>query len=142
MTYEATIDGNNSLVVDYTGSSFVGSDAVTIEVCDLSASCVQKTLTIEVYGDIVVYNAVSPNGENPIFFIQHIESLPETKANTVTIFDRWQNEVWRGDNYDNTNVVFQGVRSDGVGLPPGVYFYRVSFASGRKALTGFISLKK
>lgn len=139
---KATIDGNNSLVVDYTGSSFVGSDAVTIEVCDLSASCVQKTLTIEVYGDIVVYNAVSPNGENPIFFIQHIESLPETKANTVTIFDRWQNEVWRGDNYDNTNVVFQGVRSDGVGLLPGVYFYRVSFASGRKALTGFISLKK
>ena len=97
-----------------------------------------------VNGDIVVYNALSPNGNtaNQKFTIANIEALPETKNNTVTIFDRWQNEVWRGINYDNLTVVFTGVSEGGNDLPTGIYFYKIEFTSGKKIQTGFISLKR
>ncbi|NOT74405.1 MAG: hypothetical protein HOP08_05705 [Cyclobacteriaceae bacterium] len=91
--------------------------------------------------ELTIYNAVSPGGANPKFVIQSIELIPETISNTVTIFDRWQNEVWKGTNYDNTSVVFTGTSSSG-DLPTGTYYYKVEFTSGRKALTGFISLKR
>ncbi len=138
----ASIDGSKNLRIDYTGTKFAGTDALTIEVCDLAVSCVQKELNIEVSGDIAVYNALSPNGNNPVFYIQNIDALPETKANTVIIFDRWQNEVWRGSNYDNNTIVFKGVSADGADLPTGIYFYRLDFESGKKTQTGFISLKR
>ena len=93
-------------------------------------------------GDIVVYNALSPSGANPSFVIQFIDAIPETKNNVVTIFDRWQNEVWRGENYNNTSVVFKGVGDGGNDLPSGTYFYKIEFASGKKMKTGFISLKR
>jgi gliding motility-associated-like protein len=85
---------------------------------------------------------LSPNGANPTFVIEFIELIPDAKNNIVTIFDRWQNEVWRGENYDNTNVVFKGVGDSGSDLPTGTYFYRIDFASGKKTKTGFISLKR
>ena len=138
----ATIDANHNLVINYKGLSFAGTDHVTIEVCDLTNLCVQKVIDIEVDGDITVFNGLSPNGANPKFIIQNIESLPETKNNTVHIFDRWENLVWHGTNYDNKSVVFTGVGDGGSDLPSGVYYYKINFSSGRKTETGFISLRR
>ena len=39
---------------------FSGTDKLVIEVCDLIAVCTQQDITIEVAGDVVVYNAISP----------------------------------------------------------------------------------
>ncbi len=138
----ATIDANHNLIINYTGLSFAGTDHVTIEVCDLTNLCVQKVIEIKVSGEITIFNGISPNGANPKFIILNIESLPETKDNTVHIFDRWENQVWHGTNYDNTSVVFTGVSDGGSDLPSGVYYYKINFLSGRKTETGFISLRR
>lgn len=131
-----------TITVNYKGISFSGRESITIEVCNTNGVCAQQSLIIDVVGDIVVYNALSPNGANPSFVIQFIDAIPETKNNVVTIFDRWQNEVWRGQNYNNTSVVFKGVGDGGNDLPSGTYFYKIEFASGKKMKTGFISLKR
>ena len=68
--------------------------------------------------------------------------LPDTKNNTVSIFDRWQHEVWRGTNYNNTSVVFTGSGDNGKDLPTGTYYYKIEFKGTRKPQTGFISLKR
>jgi hypothetical protein len=139
---KATISNTGVLSVDYSGISFIGSETVSIKACDQNNVCTTGVFTIDVSGEMVIYNALSPNGANPSFIITNISLLPETKNNTVYIFDRWQNEVWRGTNYDNTTVVFKGVSTSGTDLPTGTYFYRIDFASGKSSQTGFISLKR
>ncbi|MBS1555621.1 MAG: gliding motility-associated C-terminal domain-containing protein [Bacteroidetes bacterium] len=138
---KATVS-NGRLTIDYTGIAFTGREFITIRACDTNGNCATQQFEIEVAGDVVVFNAVSPNGANPSFIIQNIELIPETKSNVVTIFDRWQNEVWRGENYDNTSVVFKGTSNEGNDLPTGTYFYKIEFGSGKKPKTGFISLKR
>ncbi len=130
------------LTIDDTGISFAGTDRLQIVACDFGEDCATQEFTIDVSGDITVYNALSPNGANPALIIQNIEVLPATLSNRVVIFDRWQNEVWRGTNYDNATVVFKGVGSGGADLPTGTYFYKIEFDGGKKELTGFISLKR
>lgn len=137
---------NGVLTINYKGISFSGVEQLTIKACDTNGNCATQIFAINVTdttpSDIIVYNAVSPNGANPIFFIQYIDILPDTKHNTVTIFDRWENLVWQGTNYDNSSVVFTGTSDGGSALPSGVYFYKIEFTSGHKSMTGFISLRR
>jgi gliding motility-associated-like protein/uncharacterized delta-60 repeat protein len=130
------------LTVNYEGIAFTGKELITIRACDTNSNCATQQIEIDVTGDIEVYNALSPNGANPTFVVEFINLIPETKNNVVTIFDRWQNEVWRGENYDNNTIVFKGTSDGGSDLPTGTYFYKIEFASGRKMKTGFISLKR
>lgn len=138
----ASIDGNFNLVLDYNGVSFSGVEEIVIEVCDLLASCVQQTITIEVIGDVVIYNALSPNndGLNDYFIIQYIDALPE--SNQVTIYNRWGDVVFEISDYDNDTRVFKGLNNNGKELPSGTYFYKIQFASGRSSKSGYISLKR
>ncbi|HCW07196.1 MAG TPA: hypothetical protein DGG95_07515 [Cytophagales bacterium] len=140
----ATIDANGILTIDYKGKSFVGTEQITIQACDKNGRCASQDFSIQVdaRNDITIYNGISPNGANPKFIIQSIDVLQDTKVNTVDIFDRWENLVWHGSNYDNTLVVFTGNSDNGSALPSGVYFYKIQFASGRKTETGFISLRR
>jgi len=132
------------LTIDYSGFPFTGSDRVGIEACDLTALCTEQELTIELGGDVTVYNALSPdgNGKNDIFFIQYIDILPETQSNKVTIFNRWGDVVIEVKDYNNDDRVFTGLNKDGKELPSGTYFYKIEFSSGTKTKTGYLSLKR
>jgi gliding motility-associated-like protein len=140
---EATIDGTN-LVVDYTDNDFHGVEVVTIEVCDIAASCAQQDISIEVSTNIVVYNAVSPNddGKNDVFFIGFIDSFEDTKSNRVTIYNRWGDLVFDIDDYNNIDRVFKGTNKNGNELASGTYYYKIDFNSTRKTETGYLSLKR
>lgn len=130
------------LTIDYSGFPFIGSDRVGIEACDLTALCTTQQLTIELGGEITVYNAVSPNndGKNEFLTIQYIDILPETQNNQVIIYNRWGDEVFSVKNYNNSTKVFKGENNNGNKLPSGTYFYKIVFTSG-KARTGFLELK-
>jgi gliding motility-associated-like protein len=140
----ASIDANQNLIIDYENIAFAGLDELTIEVCDLAGSCVQQKISIDVAGDIIVYNGISPNGDdqNPFFKIQYIDLLEATKNNRVSIYNRWGSKVFEVENYNNTTHVFSGLNENGNELPSGTYFYKIEFGSGRKPQTGYISLKR
>jgi Ig-like domain CHU_C associated/CHU_C Type IX secretion signal domain/IPT/TIG domain len=133
---------NGILTINYGGIAFSGSEKIGIEACDLDEQCTDEEFTIEVSGEIVIYNAVSPGGANPTFVVKNIELLPQTKSNRVAIYDQWQNRVWHGNDYDNNSVIFKGSSDTGGDLPTGTYFYKIEFNSGRKTQTGFLSLKR
>lgn len=140
----ASVDASFNIVVDYSDTPFAGTDALTIQVCDVLGACSQADVTIEVAGEITVFNALSPNadGKNDAFYIQYIDALPNTKANKVTIFDRNGNVVFSIDNYDNQSRVFTGLSNSGTELPPGTYYYKIDFMSGTYSKTGFVALRK
>lgn len=93
---------------------------------------------------IIVYNAVSPNGDekNEILFIQFIDASPLTQQNRVSIYNRWGDLVFETRNYDNDMRAFSGRSTDGKALPAGTYFYRIEFESGLESKTGFLSLRQ
>jgi gliding motility-associated-like protein len=124
--------------------AFAGMDHLIIEVCDLLGSCTQAQIIIEVIGEIQVYNAISPNGDNlnDTFWIRYIDLLEETRHNKVTIFNRWGDVVFETDNYDNTSRVFRGLNKNGNELTSGTYFYRIDFSGHRKSRTGYLVLKR
>lgn len=139
----ATIDQNGQLVIDYSGVTFTGDDELTIEVCDLANSCVQQKITIRVEGSVVVYNAVSPNGDgkNDVLFLEFIDGAA-SRENQVKIYNRWGDIVFDVENYNNTTNVFNGRSNGGKELPSGTYYYKIVYTSGKDTQTGYLSLTR
>ncbi len=134
----------NVLSIDYTGISFTGEDVVKIQICDQTGLCTIQTFSIEVIGELIVYNAVSPNGDgkNDVFFIEYIDVLGAAQSNEVHIYNRWGDEVFAATDYNNTDRVFKGLNKNGNKLPSGIYFYRVLFNNRPDKLEGWLELKE
>lgn len=117
-------------------------DIVTGNFSDHTVSVLLSKPRDEADLDLVVYNALSPNGDekNDVLYVENIDRMEDTRSNVVTIYNRWGDEVWRGVNYDNTTVAFDGTAKDGKQLPAGTYFYRIELNRG-KDKTGYLSIK-
>jgi len=132
------------LQINYSGVLFAGRDELTIEVCNVAGECGRQVISIEVVGDIVVYNGISPNGDgqNDYFYLQYIDVLPAASENRVMIYNRWGDLVWQTTNYNNTSNRFEGLSNAGAELPSGTYFYRIQFASGVPERSGYLTLRR
>jgi gliding motility-associated-like protein len=97
--------------------------------------------TAENNGQLVVYNAVSPTGDekNEILRIDNIEKYPN---NIVSIFNRWGDKVFEISGYDNDQKVFLGKSDAGKELVAGTYFYLINKNDGSAPVNGFLSLKR
>jgi len=136
---------NGVLLLNYNGISFAGKDRFTIRACDVNGNCTNQVFEVDVVGDIIVYNGISPNGDlkNEIFRIKYIDAIPDTQNNKVTIYNRWGDVVFEVKNYDNDTRVFRGVNKNGNELPTGTYFYRIDFPPGlRDSISGYLTLKR
>lgn len=85
-----------------------------------------------------VYNAVSPNGDgkNDFMTIDNIEMFPDNK---LILYNRWGDEVFSINNYDNNSRVFRGLSPNGKLLPPGTYYYKVNY--GGRTKTGYVQVQ-
>ncbi|MBL7858394.1 MAG: gliding motility-associated C-terminal domain-containing protein [Cyclobacteriaceae bacterium] len=136
---KASINASYMLEVDYTGIKFTGSDHLRIRACDVLNECTESLITIAVaLGDVIVYNAVAPNGVGNNKFMR-IENLPE--GNKVSVFNRWGDKVFETRNYDNLSKKFDGISLDGKMLPNGTYFYKIEFQNSHEQLNGYVVLK-
>jgi gliding motility-associated-like protein len=92
------MDGNIIYIPD---PDFCGEmDSFTYMVCN-SVGCDMATVYVDVRCDeVLVFNGFSPNddGVNETFFIDGLENFPE---NNLCIFNRWGNQVYLVDNYQN-----------------------------------------
>jgi len=138
----ASITAAHALILDYKNISFSGIENLTIEVCDLAGACTQKQLNIEVAGDIVVYNALSPGNDNKndIFLLKYIDIL--SQKNHVSIYSRWGDLLFDVSDYDNVSKVFRGLNNSGNEIPSGTYFYKIELANGKEPKTGYLTLKR
>jgi gliding motility-associated-like protein len=147
----AVINPDHTLDIDYAGISFRGTDQVKVKACDVLSACTERTLswTVDVNaeasaaktGEVIVHNAVAPNSSGDNHYMR-IVNLPTD--NKVSIFNRWGDLVYGTQNYNDETPGkrFEGLSSDGKSLPSGTYFYKIEFADGRSALTGYLALKQ
>ncbi|MDZ7650966.1 MAG: gliding motility-associated C-terminal domain-containing protein [Cytophagales bacterium] len=136
------IDGSFFLQIDYSGNPFTGGDRITLEVCDLVGACAQQVIDIDVVGEVVVFNGITPDGDgiNDFMIIKYVDVVEDASKNKVTIYNRWGDVVFDIDDYDNLSRVFVGQTNSGKDLPSGTYFYKIDFATDSKS--GFITLKR
>lgn len=95
--------------------------------------------TDKIIDDLIVYNAVSPNGDgiNDTFHIEGLNKYPENK---VEIYNRWGVKVYEANGYNETDVMFRGFSDGrvtvkrGDKLPAGTYFYILSYKKETKML--------
>ncbi|WP_161499375.1 gliding motility-associated C-terminal domain-containing protein [Flavipsychrobacter stenotrophus] len=85
------------------------------------------------------FNGFSPNGDG-INDSWSVPMLIDYPKNTVTIINRWGNEVWKRDNYDNKSVVFNGENMNGNMLPDGTYYYIIQYNNQEKR--GWVFIKR
>jgi gliding motility-associated-like protein len=135
---EALITVNYSSVPD-----FEGEDLFLLRVCDEdengTENCAIQTFIILVKSkgtDIEIYNALSPNGDGKHDFLE-IKNIHLYPDNRIDIFNRWGDNVYSVEKYDNDKVKF-----DGGDLPDGTYYYVLEPGGDKKILKGFILLKK
>ena len=91
-----------------------------------------------------VFNKFTPNndGLNDVFFIECIENYPN---NNVKVFNRWGNQVFEMDNYDNS---WDGTSSGRATinapekLPVGTYYYLIDFGDGSEPKTGWLYITR
>lgn len=86
-----------------------------------------------------LYNGITPNGDgfNDVWIIDGVDSMAN---NLVIIFNRWGQEVWRGENYNNRTVVWRGNNKANGELPSGTYFYTIQLE--RSSYKGWIELTR
>ena len=139
---------NGIMVIDSLGNftytpnaGFCGTDLFTYNVCDQNGLCANAGVNLIVTCDSTVTTTTgfSPNGDgvNDNWVIQGIE----TTQNTVTVFDRWGNQVISFTNYNNTNTAWDGKNSNGVELPAGTYFYSIDIPN-EKSKKGWVEITK
>ncbi|MEP7264710.1 MAG: gliding motility-associated C-terminal domain-containing protein, partial [Bacteroidota bacterium] len=116
----------------------------TVTVTDDFGCKATASVTVSVLCDTLdVPNGFSPNndGTNDYFVIDGLSQYPD---NTLYIYNRWGNLVYKMHEYDNrwdgtSNV--NGIYMSRT-LPNGTYYYILDLANDQKPLNGFVVLKK
>ncbi|MCD8455030.1 Ig-like domain-containing protein, partial [Tenacibaculum finnmarkense genomovar ulcerans] len=134
----------------------LGTYELEYQICENGAipvNCGTITVTIVVVGKSIPcgtpYNIMTPDndGENDSFFISCIDK-PEYANNTVEIFNRWGNTVYKASGYNNESVSFKGISNGRTTLvvdeklPVGTYYYVIDLGDGSKAKAGWLYINR
>ncbi len=97
-------------------------------------------------GLVEIPKGFSPNNDNnnDRWEIKGIAAYPN---NSITVFNRWGNAVYRAQGYDNQRNVWDGTANQGliVGggqLPEGTYFYVVDLGPEEGPQSGYVVLMR
>ncbi|MDN5204999.1 HYR domain-containing protein [Fulvivirgaceae bacterium BMA10] len=142
------IDIDNGCFNFVPGDGFIGTENLTVSVCDDGSPslCIDIDIEIQVLDnrEIRIIKVLTPDqdGINDVWVIKGIEKYP---SNSVTVFNRWGTIVFEKNGYNNVNNFWNGktnVKSinNSRSLPDGTYFYMINLGDGSEPLKGFIEL--
>jgi len=145
-----TIILNENQTFTYTpDKDYTGPDEFCYTICDngIPSLCSSAKVNITIVPDlprdeIEIYNTFTPNGDgkNDTWWIKDIEEYTD---NEVIIFNRWGDEVWSTQNYDNKSPgVWAGKNKRNENLPDATYFYIIKLKSPDKVFSGWVMIHR
>ena len=107
----------------------------TLTVTSADSCTAVASVFVSVLKNIVIPNAFTPNGDgiNDNWDIQYINSYPNC---TVQIFNRYGEQVYYSVGYP---IPWDG-KYKGSNLPVGTYYYIIDPKSGRKPVSGYVTI--
>lgn len=108
------------------------STAYVVAITDFQGCTVRDTMIVLVANNpeeaITAVNMITPNGDekNDVLYFPNIGKFGQ---NSLKIFNRWGNVVYQKVNYQSDEERFDGTYN-GRELPPGTYYYMLSFRTG------------
>lgn len=132
-------DDASNMWVDEGGAIDLNNQTVTTAVDDYGIFTLGRLKAdVILPGGLVVYTAVTPNGDgnNDYFFIDN--QNPNIKNIHVEIFNRWGVKVFETNNYGDGGDVFDGFSTgrltikDSEQLPSGTYYYVLDYLYGEQ----------
>jgi gliding motility-associated-like protein len=149
MSGNATVNSTNFTIIYTPDENFNGSDQFKYQICDEFDNCDEANVFVMVSDfRFFIPNAFSPNGDgiNDYFEILGIEYY---EGNSIEIFNRWGNRVYKAENYGiaNSPVFWDGksntrVKLGNEDLPTGTYFYVLDLGNGEKRIVGSVYLDR
>ncbi len=126
----ATPNVNTTYYVTVTSGPCSASDSVNVTIDGSNPDC----------GVVPSYNAFSPDGDgvNDNWIIDAIFNHPD---NSVTIFNRWGDKLVSFEDYDNVNIVWDGMYKGEI-LPSGTYFYVIEYLDINIQVSGWLQLTR
>lgn len=140
----------NDFTIHYTpNNGFSGNDRFEYQICNFSKNCDNADVFVLVTEyDFLVPDAFTPNGDgiNDYFEIIGIDNY---EGNSISIFNRWGNEVYKVVNYgistspqfwdgkSNTGFMFGDEE-----LPTGTYYYVLNLGNGTQPIGGSVYLDR
>ncbi|MFB6257764.1 MAG: gliding motility-associated C-terminal domain-containing protein, partial [Flavobacteriales bacterium] len=129
--------------IDYTAPGSAGTDSLTYVVCNLTCNNICDTALVNItieegIPELFIPNGISADGDgyNDTWKIRGLEAYPQ---NSVKIFNRWGDEVYRADPYEND---WKGQSSTGGEVLEGTYYYVLDLGPNQEKKTGFIELRR
>lgn len=108
------------------------STTYVVAITDFQGCTVRDSVTVLVANNpedaITAVNMITPNGDekNDVLYFPNISKFGQ---NSLKVFNRWGNVVYQKVNYQSDDERFDGTYN-GLPLPPGTYYYLLSFRSG------------
>ncbi|MDP3461617.1 MAG: ice-binding family protein [Bacteroidales bacterium] len=134
-------DGQTSTAVNPTnGYANAGTYTVTLTATNgCGWDTATAVITLNENLEFEFFNGYSPNGDGYNDYWK-IPALSYYTNNEVLIINRWGNEVWKGVNYDNETVKWEGKNMNGEDMPDGTYYYIINYNNIVK--TGWVFIKR
>lgn len=136
--------GANATISIIFQPSSVGAKTATLTVRSESAADFEIILRASGLSDIPpieIFNVVTTqqNGKHDFLEIRNIEFY---ESNRVYIYSRWGKEVFKTENYNNTDNRFIGNSDGGEELADGTYYYVIELNGGETVENGFFLLRR
>ena len=137
ISHDPSLKLNPDGTVDVLPGTRGGTYTLEYQICEKlnPDNCSTATVTVTVVNPLKIPNVFTPNGDgrNDVFEIIGIEGFDRIE---VTIVNRWGNEVYRNDDYQND--------WGGQGLTEGTYYYLITTHLGgsRDVHKGWVLIKR
>lgn len=118
---------------------FTGSENYIVKITQ-DDCVVLDTIAVSVGSGSCSTSAFTPNGDGKNDFF-YIENLP-LGENTVTIYNRWGDEIRIIQNYDNVTIFWNGDDTQNSSVVEGTYFYVVESKTSGAFSEGWVQVLK
>ena len=132
---QINFDGSATYSADV---DYIGTDSFSYLLCNGAGLCDTAWVYLNVLPEFEIPDAFSPNGDGINDFFE-VRGLNEFPVNSLAVFNRWGDEVFRMASYDGS---WDGRWKGDQPLADGTYYYVLELGEGNEPKSGYVVIHR